>query len=118
MWMLILPSGKDKTDIKLAPIQPHSKKADAPELLCKTLPDGKDGREIPTPEELFKLLENPEFQNAIDLIEKDMGCETLLKRTVRKQMKHDRLSDIAIKTQMRAIDLANSKQAGIKAGTF
>jgi len=116
--MLLNLNGKDTTDIIKAPIQPHAKKANAPELLCQTLPNGSDGRSLPTHRELLEMLDNPKFRKAIDIIEKDMGCETMLKYTKRKEMVHDRIADMGVNIQAKAIDLANKKKHDIQTGNF
>ena len=112
--MLIQPKGADKTSIKQAP--QHRMKAKhkhAPELVCKTLPDGKDGRTLLTPKELFALLQDPQMREAVDLVERVTGSETAVKAAVRTQFKNDFVSKLAIKAQKRAIDLAISKKKGM-----
>lgn len=112
--MLIQPKGADKTSITQA--RQHRMKAKhghAPELVCRTLPDGKDGRKLLTPRELFTLMEDPKMRDAVDLVERVTGSETAVKKAVRSQFRNEYVSQLAIKTQMRAIDLAVSKQKGM-----
>ena len=113
---MLLRSRKDKTLFTPAPIQPHPRIASAPPLICKTLPDGTDGRKLPSPRELKTLIDNPRMRKAIDTVERAYGCETMLKRMVRKQLVHDRIVDIGIRTQVKAIHLAEQKTADKKAG--
>lgn len=107
---VIIKDGKVKnTDFTPAPIQPHPAVKSAPPLTCKTLPDGTDGRRILSPDELFELAKDPAMREAINTVERIYGCETMLKRAVRKQLKHDRLVDIGIRTQVRAIEHGRKK---------
>jgi hypothetical protein len=107
---MLIKDGKIKPDnFTPAPIQPHAAVKKAPELKCKTLPDGTDGREIPTPEELMRLAQNPLFRELIGIFERQYGCETGIRRMVRTQLKHDRIADMGIRTQIRAIKLGQKK---------
>jgi len=113
--MLIQPKGADKSSIKTAPQhRMKAKHANAPEIVCRTLPDGKDGRRILSPNELFALMSDPQMQGAVDLVERVTGSETAVKKAIRTQFKNDYVSKLAIKAQKRAIDLAVSKQKGMK----
>lgn len=113
--MLIQPKGADKSSIKTAPKhRMRAKHGNAPELVCRTLPDGKDGRRILSPQELFALVSDPQMQEAIDLVERVTGSETAVKKAVRSQFRNDYVSKLAIKAQKRAIDLAVGKQKGMK----
>jgi hypothetical protein len=81
----------------------------APPLIMRGSP-GKGSRIVPE-KELFAMLEaNPGMRKAISIVEKVYGSETGLRRAVRKQMKHDRISSIHAAVNKRAIDLTLAKR--------
>ena len=107
--MLIQPHGRDRTDYRPAPKQMKPKDADAPELLCKSLPDGTDGRRIPTPQELFDMMKDPKMRTAVSVVERAMGAPTALRVAIAKQFKRDAASEMALRVQVRALHLAEQK---------
>lgn len=117
--MLIRPKGavRDVT-VKKAPTQMRPEKAGAPHLQCKKLPDGTDGRTLPSMHDLAKLLENPKFRAAIDLVERATGSETALKHAVRMSLRRSQRDDLAVRVQARAIMLAKSKADQKRRGTL
>jgi hypothetical protein len=113
--MLIYPNGyKKDVEVTRGPLcVPKAKNPKAPQIVCKTIPDGKDGRRIPSTRELFELLNDPKVRQAVSTIEREYGCETKLKRMVRTQLKNDRLSRIHAAVQAKAIELSVKKQKGL-----
>ena len=61
---------------------------DAPPLRLREVPNPRLGTRIPTGKELFKKINgDPGLRDAIGLVEKVYGCETGIRRAVRKQRK-------------------------------
>jgi len=87
---------------------------DAPPLRLRGTPDIGSGTRIPSNKELFELMKNPAMQEAVATVEKVYKCETGLRRAVRKQLVHDRVSMMHLNVQKKAIDLSLSKKRMIQ----
>lgn len=82
---------------------------EAPPLRLNVLPSKGSGVEIPTGKELFDMMKNPKMQEAVTIVEKVYGCETGIRRAIRKQIVKDRIADMHLEVNKRVIDLAVSK---------
>ena len=78
-------------------------------------PEPKSGtRIVPIAELVQKLNESPELREAVSLYERANlgGRESMIKNTVRNQLKHDREADMAAKQNKQIIDFAMKKKEG------
>lgn len=112
--MLVKIGKKNDSDYRPSPFIDEAGKRtvsrNAPPLRLKTIPDKNSGFKVPTGRQLFKMMENPKMREAVDLVEKVYGCETGLKRAVRKQLVKDRVGEMHMAVNKRVIDLSLSKQ--------
>ena len=76
-------------------------------------PEIGNGQRIVPVEELFGMMNDPKFRDAVDVIEKEEGEVRGLTVAVVKQFKRDLRSQRHIAAQKRAIDLQVAKQKGI-----
>lgn len=105
---------KDKSDFTPSPFarkEYESVSPDAPPLVLRELP-GKDSciTIIPT-HELVRMIESsPELRKAINIVENAQGCETGIKRVIRKSLTQDTRADIHVAVTKKAVDMSTRKQ--------
>lgn len=116
--MLILPNGKDKTDLRLRPTQLKPKVEGAPHLVLNRLPTPGDGCRLPTMKELAELMKDPKMRAAVDIIEKDMGSPTALKVALHKDLSRAEGHRKAVAVQVKARKMTIDKAVKIKEGRF
>lgn len=75
---------------------------------------GSGTRIVPIKELVQMLNESPELREAVSLHEKANldGKESMIKNTVRYELKHNRETDLAAKQNKQIIDFAMKKKAG------
>jgi hypothetical protein len=77
-------------------------------------PNPGDGRRLVPVDELFEMINgDPKIRDAIDLIEKVEGKPRAVTMLAYNMLRHNRESDMHVRAQKRAIDMAEAKRKGV-----